>query len=119
MLDLIARRYPSRRPSDMVDGLDSYQAMSLDFALAFKYETLEREREQSQLEVILASMDNLMRVQGAKVKKRKPHESLIRPYRDPSEQKATDDLPRVEDVVNALTGGVTVVNMEGLINNGE
>lgn len=100
----------------MVAGLDSWQAMELDTALAIKYSTLEKEERNMHLEVILSSMDNLMRVQGAKIKQRKPLQSLIRPYKDPRTAKAEDDLPNVRDVVQALTGGITVINMEGLDN---
>jgi hypothetical protein len=97
----------------MVAGLDSWQAMELDVALAVKYDTLEKERDNNKLDVLLAAIDNLLRAQGAKVKKRKAQKSLIGPYRDP-DAKAEDDLPLVDDIIAQLTGGRTVVHMEGI-----
>lgn len=66
----------------------------------------------SQLEVIVSAIDNVVRAQGAKIKKRKPRPSLIVPYRTLEEEKAIDDLPRVEDLILELSGGITVVNFE-------
>jgi hypothetical protein len=100
----------------MIHGLDSWQAMALDVTLATKFSILEKEEEQTKLEVILGAIDNVMRVQGAKVKKRKPTKSLIRPYRNPKDIKAIDDLPNVADVISQLSGGTTIVNMEGIFN---
>lgn len=117
-LDLIASRYPGRRPSDMVDGLDSWQAIQLDAALAIKYSTLQHERSQRQHEELLATLENVMRAQGAKIKERRPTPSLIQPYRNPTDIKAIDDLPYVGDVLRELTGGMTIVNMEGITKDG-
>lgn len=99
----------------MVAGLDSWQAMELDVALAVKFSTLEKEEQFSQLELILSSLDNVMRVQGAKIKKRKPQESLIKPYVTSEEIKAIDDLPLASDIISEITGGITVVNIEGIL----
>lgn len=98
----------------MVAGLDSWQAMELDVALAVKYSTLEKEEEYDKLEAVIGAIDNVVRAHGAKIKKRKPRKSLIRPYQSPDDIKAIDDLPLLDDVLQALSGGTTIVNMEGL-----
>lgn len=110
---MLARRYPNRRPSDFVDGLDSHQAFELDLALAVKYQTLENEREVHFLDAILAGVDNLLRAQGQKVKKRKPRKSSIKPY-DDGVRKEVDDLPLVDDVIQQLTSGKTVVQFHNM-----
>ena len=94
----------------MVAGLDSWQAMELDIALAVKYSTLERESEHQMLEVIVSAIDNVVRAQGGKIKKRKPRASLIVPYTEEGLEKANDDLPNVNDLIKALGGGETFVN---------
>lgn len=112
MLDLLATRYPNKRPSDYVDGLDSWQALDLDIALAVKYSTLEKEEKLRHTEAILASIDNVLRSNGAKVPKRKPFKSIIQPFRN--EDQPEDDLPLIDDLVKELSGGATVVNMKGI-----
>lgn len=99
----------------MVAGLDSWQAMELDIALAIKYSTLEKEEKFKHTEALLHSIDNVIRANGGKIAKRKIQPSLIRSYKDPNEAQATDDLPDLADVIAELSGGVTVLSIEGKI----
>lgn len=95
----------------MIAGLNSWQAFELDVALAVKYNTLEQEEELSKLETIVMAIDNVVRAQGAKLKKRKVRKSLIKPYTKDG-KKAVEDLPLMGDVIQQLTGGITIVNID-------
>ncbi len=74
MLDLIARRYPGTRPSDLYGrcspdnpgGLDDYQAFEFDAAVAYRYSTLEKEDEQANLTFISNELRAIMRTMGNK-----------------------------------------------------
>src|SRR4051794_37777083 len=74
LLDLIARRYPGTRPSDLYgrkspdnpDGLDDYQAFQFDAAVAYRYSSLEKEDEQANLTFISNELRAIMRTMGNK-----------------------------------------------------
>ena len=85
MLDLLSRRYPGTRPSDLYgrkspdnpDGLDDYQAFQLDAALAYRYNALEEEDEQEKLNFIMNGIRAIMRTMGNKqAKPEKFHKTL-------------------------------------------
>lgn len=72
LLDLIAKRYPGTRPSDLygrkspdnLDGLDDYQAFEFDAATAYRYDALEQEAQQEQLSFIMNGIRAIMRTMG-------------------------------------------------------
>src|SRR3954449_10079468 len=74
LLDLIARRYPGTRPSDLYgrlspenpNGLDDYQAFEFDAAVAYRYSSLEKEDEQYNLTFITNELRAIMRTMGNK-----------------------------------------------------
>ncbi len=74
MLDLIARRYPGTRPSDLYGrltddnpaGLDDYQAFEFDAAVAYRYSSLEAEDDQANLTFIVNELRAIMRTMGNK-----------------------------------------------------
>jgi hypothetical protein len=74
LLDLIARRYPGTRPSDLYGrwspdnpaGLDDYQAFEFDAAVAYRYSSLEQEDGQVHLTFIVNELRAIMRTMGNK-----------------------------------------------------
>ena len=112
LLDLLARRYPNKRPSDFIDGLDGWQALQYDTAIAIKYSTLEKEEAFTHTEALLSALDNVMRVQGAKIPKRKPSKSVIVPYNKNTNKET--DVPSITDLINDYSGGLTVLDMKGI-----
>lgn len=102
----MARRYPNKRPSDYIDGLDDWQAFELDLALAVKNDILEKENMANLTEAILIGIDNILLSLGQKVAKRKPQPSLIK--RKPKKE----EVPLLDDVLKALSGGLTVINIK-------
>ncbi len=100
---MICQRYPGRRPSDYYGELDSYQAFQLDAAMAFKGKAGDNDYNQMMLWTILESVRGLMMVMGGKPKKLpKPKPTIVPP-------KEKDDLPSVEEVLNALGNSGTVM----------
>src|SRR3954470_20694163 len=72
LLDLIARRYPGTRPSDLYgrkspdnpNGLDDYQAFQFDGAVAHRYYNLEQEEQQANLTFLSNELRAIMRTMG-------------------------------------------------------
>lgn len=95
-MDLIARRYPNRRPSDYLGIEDEFTAYQIDSVLALKYEREDREFTIKIVEAIRSDLENVMRALGAKVKKKQtPSKQLPKP---------SGELPRLKDVIAALGG---------------
>lgn len=110
-MDKIVTRYPNKRPSDFVDGLNSWQAFRLDAGLAVKYSTLEEENNIVKLEAIINQMDNIIRASGSKVPKRKAYKSIIK------KMETEEKIPMLEDIIRELSGDGTVLEV-GLNNGG-
>jgi hypothetical protein len=72
LLDLIARRYPGTRPSDLYGrkspdnpgGLDDYQAFQFDTAVAYRYSSLEEEDKQAIQSFYSNELRAIMRTMG-------------------------------------------------------
>lgn len=114
MLDLIARRYPNKRPSDFIEGIDEIQAMEFDVALAIKYKTLEDEAQNEKIIALINTIENTIRAQGGKIEQKNLPPSVIKPYTADDEE-TIEELPFIEDVIQGLSGGMTYVNLDDLI----
>lgn len=103
LLDLVAKRYPGTKPSDYYGELDDYSAFQLDAAIALKGKIRDQEHEMDIVHLLLEGMVGIMRSQGARPKK------LHKPEKIVFEDKEEDDLPHVNELLQAL-GGVGTVN---------
>ena len=91
-------------PSDYIDGLDSYQAFQLDVALAMKYDLTEQDERLDMLETIVFGIENLIRVQGGKIAKRKPRQHIVQ-----EKQGDRDELPLLDDILASIGGDGNVI----------
>ena len=109
MLDLIAKRYPGTRPSDLygrqddtlppnhpdnIGKLDEYMAFQLDAALALRYDTLEKEDFARSMHEVRESIKLTGRYHGVKRLKYRRFQSNLGDTHDPDEDE------------DASTGGV-------------
>lgn len=117
MLDLIARRYPGTRPSDLYgrksidnpDGLDEMQAFEFDSALAFRYSLKERNDEQATLHEITEAIRLTGRYHGIKSLKYKPFKSSV-DIAEESDEDVEEDDGSSDDGVITLTKGAVIDN---------
>ncbi len=82
---MICRRYPGTRPSDLYgrkspsnpDGLDNFRAFQFDAALAYRYDAIEREDRQHDLNFIMNGIRAIMRAMGVSQAKHQPYQRKI------------------------------------------
>lgn len=113
LLDLLARRYPNRRPSDYLDIKDNWTAFQVDSALAQRGELEDNEKVNRAVDTIVEALANvgnqLARTLGAKsdIIKVKPRPRELEPNYDFMQKK--DELPTLDQAIQALGGKGTIV----------
>ncbi len=103
LLDLVAKRYPTTKPSDYMPHLDEYDAWQLDSALALRYSLEEKEDFAEHLHIVKEHIKGLMKVLGAKGIKVKQYERQFS-NKPKKENNSDDDLPLVSDIMKSLGG---------------
>lgn len=117
LLDLIARRYPGTRPSDLYGlksennpkGLDEIEAFEFDAALAYRYSLKERDRELATVHEITEAVRLTGRYHGIKSLRYKPYKSSTDIIEESDE---ADDVAegQNDDGVIILTKGAVIDN---------
>lgn len=105
LLDLICTRYPGRRPSDYYGDLSDYEAFQLDGAMALKGKAADNDYNQMMLWSILEAVRGVIATLGGKPKKLPKPKPTI-------QTKVEDREPTVEEVLAALGGAGTIINIE-------
>lgn len=102
MLDLVAKRYPTTKPSDFLPHLTDWEAWQLDSSLATRYDAIDRENRAEEMHTLIQYIKGLMKVMGAKGVK---IDKFQRKIRTESDADSDDDaIPQLSDILK-LSGG--------------
>lgn len=106
LLDLVARRYPGTRPSDLYgrksednpDGLDELQAWEFDSGLAYRQSLKDRDQDKRDLHEIIQAIKLTGRYHGLKKIKYEKYKSILTNLAT-AEDEDEDDAPEVDDAL--------------------
>lgn len=120
LLDLVARRYPGTRPSDLYgrkskdnpNGLDELQAFEFDAALAFRYNAIEEDDFRREMHDLKEAIKLTGRFHGLKkLKKQKYKSQVTEDLRTEVEEAIADakEMAEAGDLIQ-LTKGTVIDN---------
>lgn len=110
MLDKVCQRY-SRLPSEVLE-LDEFTGYQLDTAMALRFDLKDKDFTLDIVDQILTGMENIMRSQGAKVKKRKKRKRFIpeQKQKDVVNKHDPNYVPTVDELLKAHKRNGTIIS---------
>lgn len=117
---MVARRYPGTKPSDLYgrksadnpDGLDDRQAWELDSALAYRYESKDKDSFRRELHEIKQAIRLTGRFHGLKqIKYEKYKSALADLHMLDDDDKADNSKPVQDNLLVPLTKGSVIDNV--------